>query len=62
MDPPVSDTPTLSEGTVALLLDVMGNVQLPVTHPQLEEIAAAWAQAKRELAAIAAQHNPGGQS
>jgi hypothetical protein len=48
--------PTLSPSSVELIADLLGNVQLPVTHPQLEELAAAWGQAKRELAAINAWH------
>ena len=43
----------LSPSTVAVLTELLGNVQLPVSHPQFEEVAAAWGLAKRELAALA---------
>ena len=49
----MSETPSLSQSSVELLSDLLGNVQLPVTHPQLEELAALWGTAKRELAALA---------
>lgn len=48
--------PTLSPSSVELIADLLSNVQLPVTHPKLEELAAAWGQAKRELAAINEWH------
>ena len=48
--------PELSPASVAVLTDLLGNVQLPVTHPNLEEIAAMWAGAKRELEAISQWH------
>jgi len=53
----MSDTPSLSQGSVELFADLLNNVQLPVNHPQLEDLAAAWGQAKRELAAISEWHN-----
>lgn len=45
--------PSLSPRSVAALTELLGNVNLPISHPQFEELAAVWAQAKRELAAIA---------
>jgi hypothetical protein len=49
----MSDTPTLSPQSVAVLTEVLGNVTIPVTHPQFEEVTAAWTVVRRELAAIA---------
>jgi hypothetical protein len=51
------DQPTLSRESVALLADLLGNVQIPITHPDLEELAAGWSAAKRELAAIDQWHS-----
>jgi len=49
--------PVLSEATVAVFTDLLNNVQLPVSHPKFEEIAAAWAVAKRELAELSDWHD-----
>lgn len=44
--------PTLSAESAIVLIDLLTNVNLPVSHPQFEEVAAMWAKAKRELVAI----------
>ena len=49
--------PTLSRISVTVLTEMLGNVQLPVTHPNVEELAMMWATAKRELEAIADWHD-----
>lgn len=49
-------TPTLSAGSVQMLTELLGTINLPVNHPQLEEVAALWANVNRELAAIAEYH------
>lgn len=48
----MNDSPFLSAETVAVLVELLGNVQLPVSHPQFEEVAAVWGKAKRELAEL----------
>jgi hypothetical protein len=48
--------PTLSAESVEVLTDLMTNVQLPVSHPRFEEVAAAWGRTKRELNALAEWH------
>lgn len=52
----MTEVPKLSEQTVTVLADLLSNVQLPVSHPQFEEVAAMWGQAKRELAALAGHY------
>lgn len=57
-----SSLPTLSVDSVAVLLELLGRVQLPVSHPQFEEVAAMWAKAKQELVAIANHHSAAGEA
>ena len=44
----------LTRETLELLAELLGNVQLPVSHPDFETNAARLAAAKRELAAALA--------
>lgn len=55
----MSDTPTLSPQSVAVLTEVLGNVTIPVTHPQFDDVTAAWSVLRRELAAIKNWHDNG---
>jgi hypothetical protein len=48
--------PVLSAESVEVLTDLMSNVQLPVSHPKFDEVAAAWGQTKRELTALSDWH------
>jgi len=53
----MSAAPVLSAQSVEVLTDLMANVQLPVSHPNFEEVAVAWGQTKRELSALSEWHN-----
>lgn len=49
--------PTLSRNSAALLSKLIETVSLPVSHPQLAEVAALWTEAIKELTAIIEYHN-----
>jgi hypothetical protein len=49
--------PVLSAESVEVLTDLINNVQLPVSHPKFDEVAAAWGRTKRELTALSEWHN-----
>lgn len=49
---------TFSPDTLAVFAELLGQVQIPATHPELEAVAARVALARRELEAAMA--DPGG--
>jgi hypothetical protein len=54
--PAVPAVPTLSPMSIKVLMELLGQVNLPVNHPQFEQSAAVWLQVRRELAAISQYH------